>query len=152
MALRKRIDAMARDLALEQGKPLAEARIEIAVAAEMFEAAAEDGKRLNGEILPSADTTRQIFVTRVPLGVVAVITPWNFPVTIPSEYLSACLAVGNTVVWKPASTTPVSAHHMAPASRKRVSRRRPQHCPRLRLHDRPPPRRTSIGDRDRPDR
>jgi acyl-CoA reductase-like NAD-dependent aldehyde dehydrogenase len=112
-ALRKRIEAMARDLALEQGKPRAEARIEIAVAAEMFEAAAEDGKRLNGEILPSADTTRQIFVTRVPLGVVAVITPWNFPVTIPSEYLSACLAVGNPVVWKPASTTPISALHMA---------------------------------------
>jgi acyl-CoA reductase-like NAD-dependent aldehyde dehydrogenase len=112
-ALRKRTDAMARDLALEQGKPVAEARIEITVAAEMFEAAAEDGKRLNGEILPSADTTRQIFVTRVPLGVVAVITPWNFPVTIPSEYLSACFAVGNPVVWKPASTTPVSALHMA---------------------------------------
>jgi len=112
-ALRQRIESMARDLALEQGKPLAEARIEISVAAEMFEAAAEDGKRLNGEILPSADTTRRIFVTRVPLGVVAVITPWNFPVTIPSEYLSACLAVGNTVVWKPASLTPISALHLA---------------------------------------
>ncbi|MBA3338019.1 MAG: aldehyde dehydrogenase family protein, partial [Chloroflexia bacterium] len=59
-ALRQRIESMARDLALEQGKPLAEARIEISVAAEMFEAAAEDGKRLNGEILPSADTTRRI--------------------------------------------------------------------------------------------
>ena len=112
-ALRNRLEPMARDLALEQGKPLAEAVIEISVAAEMFEAAAEDGKRLNGEILPSADITRQILVTRVPLGVVGVITPWNFPVTIPSEYLSACLAVGNTVVWKPASATPVSALHVA---------------------------------------
>jgi succinate-semialdehyde dehydrogenase/glutarate-semialdehyde dehydrogenase len=73
---------MARDLALEQGKPLAEAVIEITVAAEMFEAAAEDAKRLNGEVLQSADTTRQIFVHRVPLGVVGIITPWNFPVTI----------------------------------------------------------------------
>jgi acyl-CoA reductase-like NAD-dependent aldehyde dehydrogenase len=112
-ALRRRVDRMARDLAYEQGKPLAEAVIEIDVAAEMFEAAAEDGKRLNGEILPSTDPTRQIYVNRVPLGVVAVITPWNFPVTIPSEYLSACLAVGNTMVWKPASYTPVSAHHLA---------------------------------------
>jgi succinate-semialdehyde dehydrogenase/glutarate-semialdehyde dehydrogenase len=112
-ALRRRIEPMAHDLALEQGKPLAEATIEIEVAAEMFEAAAEDGKRLNGEILPSADTSRQILVTHVPLGVVAVITPWNFPVTIPSEYLSACLTLGNTVVWKPASTTPVSALHLA---------------------------------------
>ena len=112
-ALRRRIEPMAHDLALEQGKPLAEATIEIEVAAEMFEAAAEDGKRLNGEILPSADTSRQILVTHVPLGVIAVVTPWNFPVTIPSEYLSACLALGNAVVWKPASTTPVSALHLA---------------------------------------
>lgn len=112
-ALRHRLEPMARDLALEQGKPLAEAVIEIMVAAEMFEDAAEDGKRLKGEVLPSTDTTRQIFVHRVPLGVVAIITPWNFPVTIPSEYLSACLAAGNTMVWKPASTTPVSALHVA---------------------------------------
>jgi len=104
---------MGRDLALEQGKPLAEALVEVSVAAEMFEAAAEDAKRLSGEILPSSDPTRRIFVTREPVGVVAVITPWNFPVTIPSEYLSACVAVGNTIVWKPASFTPISAQHMA---------------------------------------
>lgn len=117
-ALRNRIEPMARDLALEQGKPLAEAVIEISVAAEVFEDAAEDGKRLNGEILPSADITPQILVTRVPLGVVGVITPWNFPVTIPSEYLSACLAAGNTMVWKPASTTPVSALHVVECFRE----------------------------------
>lgn len=111
-ALRRRLDPMAADLALEQGKPLAEARVEVSVAAEMFEAAAEDAKRLTGEILPSSDPTRRIFVTREPVGVVAVITPWNFPVTIPSEYLSACVATGNTTVWKPASFTPVSAHHL----------------------------------------
>jgi acyl-CoA reductase-like NAD-dependent aldehyde dehydrogenase len=112
-ALRGRIERMARDLALEQGKPLVEARIEVEVAAEMFEAAAEDVKRIGGEVLPSSDPTRQILVEREPLGVVGVITPWNFPVTIPSEYLSACLACGNTVVWKPASSTPVSAVHLA---------------------------------------
>jgi acyl-CoA reductase-like NAD-dependent aldehyde dehydrogenase len=111
-ALRRRLEPMARDLALEQGKPIAEARVEVAVAAEMFEAAAEDVKRLNGEILPSSDPTRQIFVTREAVGVVGVITPWNFPVTIPSEYLSACVAAGNTIVWKPASFTPISAQHM----------------------------------------
>lgn len=111
-ALRNRVDRMAVDLALEQGKPLAEAKIEIMVAAEMFEAAAEDVKRIDGEILPSSDPTRRIMVDRVPIGVVGVITPWNFPVTIPSEYLAACLAAGNTMVWKPASYTPMSAHHM----------------------------------------
>jgi acyl-CoA reductase-like NAD-dependent aldehyde dehydrogenase len=110
--LRARIDRMAVDLALEQGKPLAEARIEIEVAADMFEAAAEDIKRIEGEILPSSDPTRRIFVDRVPIGVVGVITPWNFPVTIPTEYLAACLAAGNTIVWKPASYTPISAMHL----------------------------------------
>ena len=112
-ALRRRLDRAARDLAIEQGKPLAEATVEVQVAAEMFEAAGEDVKRLTGEVLPSSDPTRQIFVTREPLGVVTVITPWNFPMTIPSEYLAACLAAGNTMVWKPASYTPVSAHHLA---------------------------------------
>ncbi len=112
-ALRRRRDEAARDLAIEQGKPLAEARIEVTIAAEMFEAAGEDMKRLTGEVLPSADATRQIFVVREPIGVVGVVTPWNFPMTIPAEYLSACLAAGNTMVWKPASYTPVSAQHMA---------------------------------------
>ncbi len=111
-ALLQRRDEIARDLAVEQGKPLAEARIEVTIAAAMFQAAGEDIKRLPGEVLPSSDPSRQIFVVREPVGVVGVITPWNFPLTIPAEYLSACLAAGNTVVWKPASYTPVSALRM----------------------------------------
>ncbi len=112
-ALLRRRDEVARDLAVEQGKPFAEAVVEVTVAAEMFQAAGEDVKRITGEVLPSSDPTRQIFVVREPIGVVGVITPWNFPTTIPAEYLSACLAAGNTVVWKPASYTPVSALHLA---------------------------------------
>jgi len=109
----RRRGELARDLAREQGKPLAEATVEVTVATEMFKDAAEDIKRLSGEVLPSMDSNRRIQVFREPIGVVVVITPWNFPMTIPSEYLSACLAVGNTVVWKPASYTPLSAQHVA---------------------------------------
>lgn len=112
-ALVRRCHELARDLAAEQGKPLAEATAEVTTAAEMFADAAEDVKRLAGEVLPSSDQNKRIHVLREPIGVVSVITPWNFPMTIPSEYLSACLAVGNTVVWKPASYTPVSAQHIA---------------------------------------
>lgn len=111
-AILRRRDELARDLAIEQGKPLAEATVEVSIAAEMFRDAGEDIKRLTGEVLPSTDANRRIHVIREPIGVVSVITPWNFPMTIPSEYLSACLAIGNAVVWKPASYTPLSAQHI----------------------------------------
>ncbi|HEV8469773.1 MAG TPA: aldehyde dehydrogenase family protein [Candidatus Limnocylindria bacterium] len=110
-ALLRRREEIARDLALEQGKTLAEANVEVRIAAEMFHEAGEDVKRLAGEVLPSADADKRIHVVREPIGVVGVITPWNFPLTIPTEYLSACLAVGNAVVWKPATFTPVTAQH-----------------------------------------
>jgi succinate-semialdehyde dehydrogenase/glutarate-semialdehyde dehydrogenase len=102
-------DSIARDLAREQGKTLNEAVDEVRVAAEMFRASAEDLMRVSGEVLPSVDPGKRIYAVREPLGVVGVITPWNFPLTIPSEYLSACLAAGNAVVWKPSSFTPISA-------------------------------------------
>ncbi len=111
-ALDRRTDDVAHDLAREQGKTLAEARGETATAVEMFHTAAEDVKRLDGEILASTDPNKRIQVLREPIGVVAVITPWNFPLTIPTEYLSASIAVGNTIVWKPASYTPLTAQHL----------------------------------------
>jgi acyl-CoA reductase-like NAD-dependent aldehyde dehydrogenase len=108
-AVADRIDArreeVARLLSLEQGKPLAEATGEVAFAAGLFRDAAEDVKRLDTAIIPSVDPAKRILTIRQPHGVVAVITPWNYPVAIPSQYLSACLAVGNAVVWKPAPTT-----------------------------------------------
>lgn len=107
--LMRRRESVAVDLSSEQGKPLAEARDEVSVAAEMFHDAAEDVKRLSGEALPSLDPAKRIYVVREPLGVVGVITPWNFPLAIPSEYLAANLAAGNTVVWKPARNTPIIA-------------------------------------------
>jgi acyl-CoA reductase-like NAD-dependent aldehyde dehydrogenase len=100
---------LARDVSLEQGKPYREAVDEVAFAAELFRDAGENVKRLETEIIPSVDPGKRIFTIRQPHGVVAVITPWNYPVGIPSEYLSAALAAGNSVVWKPAPTTSMSA-------------------------------------------
>jgi acyl-CoA reductase-like NAD-dependent aldehyde dehydrogenase len=107
--LRSRHEAMAEELSLEQGKPYREAREEILFAAELYRDAGENIKRLETSIVPSVDPHKRILTIRQPHGVVAIITPWNFPVAIPSEYLSAALAAGNTVVWKPAPTSSIIA-------------------------------------------
>lgn len=105
-ALLRRREALAHHLALEQGKPYhAEALGEIDCAARMFRMAAEDVVRLEGACPPSEDPAKRIFVHRRPRGVYGVITPWNFPFAIPSEYLSAGIAAGNAIVWVPAATT-----------------------------------------------
>ena len=107
--LRSRHESMAEELSLEQGKPYRESCEEILFAAELYRDAAENVKRLETSIVPSEDPNKRILTIRQPHGVVAVITPWNFPVAIPSEYLSAALAAGNTVVWKPAPTSCIIA-------------------------------------------
>jgi acyl-CoA reductase-like NAD-dependent aldehyde dehydrogenase len=104
-----RASDLGRELSLEQGKPYGEALDELAFAAELFRDAGENVKRLETGILPSVDPGKRILTVREPHGVVAVITPWNYPVGIPSEYLSAALAAGNCVVWKPAPTTSMIA-------------------------------------------
>jgi acyl-CoA reductase-like NAD-dependent aldehyde dehydrogenase len=100
---------LGRELSLEQGKPYREALDELAFAAELFRDAGENVKRLETGIIPSVDPGKRILTIREPHGVLAVITPWNYPVGIPSEYLSAALAAGNCVVWKPAPTTSMIA-------------------------------------------
>jgi acyl-CoA reductase-like NAD-dependent aldehyde dehydrogenase len=107
--LDRRREELGRELSLEQGKPYPEAVDEVTFAAELFRDAGENVKRLETGIIPSADPGKRIFTIRQPHGVVAVITPWNYPVGIPSEYLSAALAGGNSVVWKPAPTTSLIA-------------------------------------------
>jgi succinate-semialdehyde dehydrogenase/glutarate-semialdehyde dehydrogenase len=102
-------EEMAKELSLEQGKPYAESVSEVAFAAELFRDAGGYVKRLETAVLPSSDPTKRILTIRQPHGVVAVITPWNYPVGISSEYLSAGLAAGNAVVWKPAPTTSIIA-------------------------------------------
>ena len=105
---------IARDLSLENGKPMAaEALPEVEAAAEMFRDAAEGVKRLETSIIPSSDPDKRVLTIRQARGVYGLLTPWNFPATIPSEYLSAGLATGNAMVWKPSELTPITAMHLA---------------------------------------
>lgn len=103
--LEDRSEAMTRAIALEQGKPLADARGEVSLAAEGLRLAAQEARALRGETIPAHDTRKRVMTIRRPCGVYAVITPWNFPLNIPVEYLGPAIASGNTVVWKPAPTT-----------------------------------------------
>lgn len=100
-----RLEPIARAISLEQGKPLAEAIGETRSAVEGFRLAAQEARALRGELIPTHDTQKRVFTHRRPCGVYAVITPWNFPLNIPVEYLGPAIASGNTVVWKPAPTT-----------------------------------------------
>ncbi|MBK7405683.1 MAG: NAD-dependent succinate-semialdehyde dehydrogenase [Phycisphaerales bacterium] len=102
-------DRLARLMTLEQGKPLAEARGEIAYAASFLDWAAEEGRRLGGEIIPASAPNKRILVLRQPIGVVAIITPWNFPAAMITRKLGPALAAGCTAVIKPAEETPLSA-------------------------------------------
>jgi acyl-CoA reductase-like NAD-dependent aldehyde dehydrogenase len=112
--LEERAETIARDLSAEHGKPMVgEALPEVAAAVEMFRDAAEGVKRLETSVIPSADQAKRVLTIRQPRGVYGLLTPWNFPITIPSEYLSAGLATGNAMVWKPSELTPTSAEHLA---------------------------------------
>jgi succinate-semialdehyde dehydrogenase/glutarate-semialdehyde dehydrogenase len=107
--IRERAETIAQVLTVEQGKPYAgEALPEVMETALNFQLAAEDVVRMETPIIPMRDPAKRVLTFREPYGVMAVITPWNFPTVIPSEYLGPGLAVGNTVVMKPASTTPLS--------------------------------------------
>src|ERR1700729_4361308 len=104
---------LARIMTAEQGKPLAEARGEIAYAASFIEWFAEEGKRLYGDIIPGHQPDKRILVLRQPVGVVAAITPWNFPSAMITRKAGPALAAGCTFVCKPATQTPYSALAMA---------------------------------------
>jgi len=102
-------DDLALLMTLEQGKPLAEARGEIAYAASFLEWFAEEGKRAYGDTLPSPVSSARLMVIKQPIGVCAAITPWNFPAAMITRKAGAALAAGCTMVIKPASATPFSA-------------------------------------------
>ncbi|MCX4246520.1 NAD-dependent succinate-semialdehyde dehydrogenase [Paraliomyxa miuraensis] len=102
-------ERLARLMTREQGKPLAEARGEIDYAASFIEHAAEEGKRVLGEVIPASRPGQRIVVLRQPVGVVAAITPWNFPAAMITRKLGPALAAGCTIVVKPAEQTPLSA-------------------------------------------
>lgn len=100
---------LARLLTLEQGKPLSEARGEIAYGSAFIEWFAEEARRVYGDVIPSNKAGQRILVLKQPVGVVAAITPWNFPNAMITRKAGAALAAGCTIIIKPASATPFSA-------------------------------------------
>ncbi|HXG76875.1 MAG TPA: succinate-semialdehyde dehydrogenase [Gaiellaceae bacterium] len=102
-------EELARLMVLEQGKPLAEARVEVAYAASFYEWFGEEAKRVYGDTIPSPWPDKRILVTKEPVGVTGGITPWNFPAAMPTRKSAPALAAGCTMVLKPAEQTPLSA-------------------------------------------
>ncbi|HEY3786604.1 MAG TPA: NADP-dependent succinate-semialdehyde dehydrogenase [Steroidobacteraceae bacterium] len=104
---------LASIMTAEQGKPLAESKGEIAYAAAFIDWFAEEGRRLYGDIIPAHQADKRLLVLRHPIGVVAAITPWNFPAAMITRKAGPALAAGCTFVCKPAQQTPYSALAMA---------------------------------------
>lgn len=102
-------DDLARLMTTEQGKPLAEAKGEIAYAASFIEWFAEEAKRVYGDTIPGHQPDKRLIVIKQPIGVTAAITPWNFPAAMITRKAGPALAAGCTMVLKPASQTPYSA-------------------------------------------
>lgn len=113
--LRGRHEVIARDLVREEGKTLAEARGEVRRAIDVFRFFGSEGWRFGGPTLPSSQPDTLVHTRREALGVVGLITPWNFPIAIPAWKMAPALIAGNAVVLKPAELTPVSTRHLADA-------------------------------------
>ncbi len=110
----EQVEEVARILTLEQGKPYAAESVDdIAESGDYFQIAAEDVKRLSGELIPTTERHRRMFTVRRPVGVWAAITPWNFPVMIPMEYVGPGLATGNSIIVKPPEFTSWALLEMA---------------------------------------
>jgi succinate-semialdehyde dehydrogenase/glutarate-semialdehyde dehydrogenase len=107
--LERDVEPLAQLIALEQGKPLAEARGEIAYSAGYIEWFAEEGVRAHGEVIAAPAASKRLLVLREAVGVVAVVTPWNFPAAMIARKIAPALAAGCTVVAKPAEDTPLTA-------------------------------------------
>ena len=105
----RRADELAEAITLEEGKPIADATGEVKRAMNIIEYAAGEGRRLFGYTTPSELPDTVAYTVKRPIGVVAIITPWNFPLAIPAWKIAPALVCGNTIVYKPASATPLSA-------------------------------------------
>lgn len=106
-------DELALLLTREQGKPLSEARAEVAFAASFVEWFAEEAKRTYGDVIPSTQASQRLFAIRQPIGVCAAITPWNFPLAMITRKVAPALAAGCTMIVKPAEQTPLCALALA---------------------------------------
>ncbi|NWG12169.1 MAG: aldehyde dehydrogenase family protein [Acidobacteria bacterium] len=104
--LESRLEEVSRAMVRENGKTILEARGETARAVALFRYYAAEGVRSVGEVVPSVNARTMIYTTRAPLGVVSLVTPWNFPVAIPAWKMGPALVYGNTVVFKPATAAP----------------------------------------------
>ena len=113
--LGERAEQVALDLCREEGKTLAEARGEVSRAVDVLAYFGGEGWRLFGQVVPSSAPDTLLYTRREPLGVVACITPWNFPIAIPAWKIAPALVAGNAVVFKPASLTPLTAYHLVGA-------------------------------------
>jgi succinate-semialdehyde dehydrogenase/glutarate-semialdehyde dehydrogenase len=112
--IEERRDDLAETLTLDQGKPLrAEAYDEVDELIAYFDMASADATRLEGAMPPSVDADKRVMLYRVPRGVVGVISPWNWPYTMPAELVAPALACGNAVVWVPAPSTSICAVKLA---------------------------------------
>jgi aldehyde dehydrogenase (NAD+) len=114
-AVEANVEEIARDMTLEMGKPLREARLEAARAATIFRFFAGEAWRPKGELFEQGATGSPVYTVRRPLGVVGLITPWNFPAAIPAWKLGPALVYGNTVVLKLAQEAPLTGLHLAAA-------------------------------------
>jgi succinate-semialdehyde dehydrogenase/glutarate-semialdehyde dehydrogenase len=111
--VRKHAEDLARLISLEEGKPLSESRGEVAYGAAYIEWFSEEAKRIYGDVIPEPAQGRRIIVTKEPVGVVAAITPWNFPIAMLARKIAPALAAGCTIIAKPAEDTPLSALALA---------------------------------------
>ena len=111
--MRANLDDLALILTTEQGKPLGEAKGEVAIGAAYVEWFAEEAKRVYGDVIPTIGSDRRLVVVKEPVGVCAAITPWNFPCSMITRKVAPALAAGCTVVIKPAEATPFSAFALA---------------------------------------
>jgi succinate-semialdehyde dehydrogenase/glutarate-semialdehyde dehydrogenase len=116
--LHQHADDLAHIMTAEQGKPLAEARGEVAFGASFIEWFAEEARRVYGESIPTTDNDKRYLVIKQPVGVCAAITPWNFPIAMITRKVAPALAAGCTVVVKPAEQTPLSALAVAELARR----------------------------------
>ncbi|MGG3736339.1 NAD-dependent succinate-semialdehyde dehydrogenase [Heyndrickxia coagulans] len=116
--IRQHENELARTMTIEQGKPLKEALGEMRYANGFIEWFAEEGKRVYGETIPASATNKRLFIHKQPVGVVAAITPWNFPAAMITRKVAPALAAGCTVVIKPAKQTPLTALKLAELAAK----------------------------------
>jgi acyl-CoA reductase-like NAD-dependent aldehyde dehydrogenase len=113
--LEQNADQLAEELTREEGKPVSDAKNEVIRSAQTLRFYAVEGQTFTGETFPNDDPNMKVSTEREPLGVVSVITPWNFPISIPSRKIAPALMMGNTVVFKPSSDTPLIAVRLVEA-------------------------------------